>query len=615
MKIGCFVMMRNESPILGAFLDQIKEFFDTCVILDHSSCDKSTELIKDRNMDKIKIFYLKTCGYPQAEVSTYFGHNLLNKELCDYVFFLDCDEFLPYNNRKALESFLNSYSQYDVIRVPWLNVCPERLDGVDIFKNKFYSKGRYSEFYKVIISKSIIYKDPGFNVMQGYHDVDDKFRNIKKIKHDKSYFLHIPIQSYVQFGFKIANGHNRLIGDQVYLSKNNGYHWVELARKFADGKITMETLRYLAVNYPDLKEINKADVKEVDFKYPYIKTCYHETQEYVGSQISSLIGLAMDDDICMKHNGFSVCDENGEVVFGNAHSYYKNNDDVITKDNILTVLGEFEDSFSELIEPLFDLPTNLPVTAWKGHIPFMFVLFKIMKPKKYVELGVHNGASLIAACTAAKTYNINSDIYGIDSWEGDIHAGGYDGDKVYLELKSHLDANFSRVTLIRSYFAEARSQFIDDSIDILHIDGLHTYEAVKEDFSAWFKAMSPSGVIILHDISVYDKGFGVYRLWTELKKSFVTIEFNHSYGLGVVFLDPYDTRIASLVALASHGNSLRFYQGIVSMIADVLPERMKYYQNEDYKENKNEKNRYKGIDSIKPIRKLRKSLRKRFLSL
>jgi hypothetical protein len=87
------------------------------------------------------------------------------------------------------------------------------------------------------------------------------------------------------------------------------------------------------------------------------------------------------------------------------------------------------------------------------------------------------------------------------------------------------------------YFDEAVDKFEDNSIDILHIDGLHTYEAVKHDFETWFpKVKKKTGIILLHDVCEKSDDFGVYKLWEELKKKYKTITFEHYHGLGVLFL-------------------------------------------------------------------------------
>ena len=76
--------------------------------------------------------------------------------------------------------------------------------------------------------------------------------------------------------------------------------------------------------------------------------------------------------------------------------------------------------------------------------------------------------------------------------------------------------------------------FEDNSIDILHIDGCHTYEATKNDYEKWVCKVKSDGFILFHDISMKERDFGVYRLWDELKEKYQTLEFHHSYGLGVL---------------------------------------------------------------------------------
>jgi hypothetical protein len=89
---------------------------------------------------------------------------------------------------------------------------------------------------------------------------------------------------------------------------------------------------------------------------------------------------------------------------------------------------------------------------------------------------------------------------------------------------------------MRETFSEACSKFPDGGIDLLHIDGLHTYDAVKADFEQWFPKISPGGVVMLHDITVRRDDFGVFKLWAEIRDLGPSLTFGHSNGLGVLQL-------------------------------------------------------------------------------
>jgi hypothetical protein len=243
-----------------------------------------------------------------------------------------------------------------------------------------------------------------------------------------------------------------------------------------------------------------------------------------------------------------------------------------------TVPALFRNGIAEhhtaLIEPLFNLPPQLPPSAWSGHIPFLFALIRMLRPATFVELGVHTGASLIAAASAAATYRVPTQLVGIDTFMGDEHTGRYDGDGLYNELRGYLSHDFPSVRLVRSLFSDAAPLFPRGSIDMLHIDGLHTYEAVREDFETWFDRVSPTGVILMHDIGVQERGFGVHLLWEDLKARLPTLEFPHSHGLGIIMLAPDDERLRPLAALLRDEQAMRAYRSLVAEVARVLPERM-----------------------------------------
>ncbi|EKE19226.1 MAG: hypothetical protein ACD_9C00076G0004 [uncultured bacterium] len=185
---------------------------------------------------------------------------------------------------------------------------------------------------------------------------------------------------------------------------------------------------------------------------------------------------------------------------------------------------EYEEEFNDFAWP------------WAGHKFFAYDLVSNLKPKKIVELGTHYGTSFWSFSQAVKDQNIETELNAVDSWEGEKHAGFY-GEEVFETVNKIKGRFYSdlKINLIRKNFNEALSEFENESIDVLHIDGLHTYEAVKNDFESWFPKVKKGGIILFHDIVVTRDDFGVYKFWNELKSGHETMEFHHSYGLGVLF--------------------------------------------------------------------------------
>lgn len=183
---------------------------------------------------------------------------------------------------------------------------------------------------------------------------------------------------------------------------------------------------------------------------------------------------------------------------------------------------------------IFTSPLRIAPSTWSTHIPFGKFLIDLLRPETIVELGTYYGVSYCAFCQAIHELGINTQAFAVDTWRGDKH-GGYFGDEVLEDLRKHHDplyGSFSR--LIQNTFDEAVGQFQDGSIDLLHIDGLHTYEAVKHDFDTWLPRISKKGVVLFHDISVRTGDFGVWRLWEELSAKYPSFFMVHGHGLGVL---------------------------------------------------------------------------------
>jgi hypothetical protein len=220
-------------------------------------------------------------------------------------------------------------------------------------------------------------------------------------------------------------------------------------------------------------------------------------------------------------------------------------------------------------------------SAWIGHAPFLRFLIRELEPNVFVELGTYMGFSYFVACQTVQELALPTKTYAVDHWKGDPHQGEFD-ESVYQGVLALNEQYKDFSTLLKMSFLEACEVIADGSVALLHIDGFHTYDSVKEDFENWLPKMSKNGVVILHDIHVRYADFGVFKYWGELKQKYSTIEFVGSYGLGVIFLSmPQSSKLKLLISITEQNAEAQMH-GTFGGLSDSVIQSFRTLEAEKY---------------------------------
>jgi hypothetical protein len=169
-------------------------------------------------------------------------------------------------------------------------------------------------------------------------------------------------------------------------------------------------------------------------------------------------------------------------------------------------------------------------------------LYQLLPPNPVTaEIGVAEGffsRDIIETCKSSLHYCI-------DSWEqlpqtGD---GGFDQEwhtKNYGATVSLLKPYGDRVHILRGLSWRMAQHVPDNSLDLLYIDGDHSYEGVKKDLESWYPKVKPGAVIAGHDF--INPAYGVFEAvghFTQARsiKVFV-IKEDHDADAGFYFHKP-----------------------------------------------------------------------------
>jgi predicted O-methyltransferase YrrM len=149
-------------------------------------------------------------------------------------------------------------------------------------------------------------------------------------------------------------------------------------------------------------------------------------------------------------------------------------------------------------------------------------LVAAVKPKTVLEIGTANGGTLflLSRMVAGDATLISIDL------RGGACGGGYATWRIPIYKSFALPGqNLSLIrgdSHTRKTFDALHARLGDKQLDLLFIDGDHTYEGVKQDFETYSPLVAPGGVIAFHDVVQHTRitSCTVDQFWKEIRDQY-----------------------------------------------------------------------------------------------
>lgn len=179
-----------------------------------------------------------------------------------------------------------------------------------------------------------------------------------------------------------------------------------------------------------------------------------------------------------------------------------------------------------------------------GNLGYGFIhyaLIRNLRPKRVLCIGSTRGF-IPSICALACKDNKKGSVDFVDAGYGKNHPKSWAGDGFWKreDVKKHFSllgiGDWLEVHVMTSKnFAQKYPQ---RRYGYIYIDGDHSYRGVKLDYQLFWPRLKKGGFMVFHDVTVKKwkklSGFGVWKLWQEIKNRHrIILPFKQS-GLGIL---------------------------------------------------------------------------------
>ncbi|MEM7240170.1 MAG: glycosyltransferase family 2 protein, partial [Pseudomonadota bacterium] len=255
MRITCVTMVRNEGAIIHEFAAHLLDLFDDILIVDHMSDDGTAEFLHALHEVNpgVHVIELRNKGYFQSAAMTALCAGSSTVAQSDWVFFLDADEFLPFQSRAEFEVALSLYRDSSLIKMPWHNLVPVSYDRNSMLRRTFLVPKTPAQHRKAAFQPRLMSSWP-IVVDQGNHEILAFEGGGPLPAGDVFPMLHIPIRTFEQLESKLTNGLKSYRDMGAKWAEDLGTHWVDIEKALERGELSEDMANFVAARYGDLPQ-------------------------------------------------------------------------------------------------------------------------------------------------------------------------------------------------------------------------------------------------------------------------------------------------------------------------------------------------------------------------
>jgi len=212
-----------------------------------------------------------------------------------------------------------------------------------------------------------------------------------------------------------------------------------------------------------------------------------------------------------------------------------------TVPSLLWRLRTTPDQPQDLVDFVFDSKLICPLQVREELLVLADIVGKL-RPKVVLEIGTARGGTL---CVLSRLADPNATIVSVDLPSGQF-GGGYKW--FHIPIFKRFPRRGQKLHLLRGdshgpeMLRAVREVLGQRTLDLLFIDGDHSYDGVKQDFEKYMPLVTQGGMVVLHDIAPHVlESCQVARFWNELKTRYKTQEIIENQqqgwaGIGLVYV-------------------------------------------------------------------------------